>query len=534
MNINEAFAKEFDPAKHPRHPAGSDKGGQFAPKHISAFAKQPISTYPNPPSPTIKLKKKKKIESIEDFTKNGIRVEVGTLKEQEAFIQRWNAKIDEDPEEFKKKFLGGVNSSMNIINQGKHWEISGRIQDEKGENVGEYRRYINWNKNEAESSFFKLNKSATSGGIGKRVLAGNVEIYKKLGIERVYTHANIDVGGYAWAKYGYIPTQSSWNDLKKTLLIKLKGPDPTQMYDRLRRQHRENTYTPESWEEISDSDQSTIEDRWKAESFDEFYDSEVNNWRDNGDALDDAKSELMDKWEDIRDKDNSWASEVLDEIRQEEEDIIPYTNAQILYALSVDYERGWSGKKDPEFIFYDDKLKEPNNAPSPDQMLLPGFKPIDLSTYLKEDAREKIIKALTKAFNKEAEDMEGDVEPPEYLRDSIGEYQSEYWDSMDDRERYRQADRLGLIPSYDIEPDEDDEEEPREGALDIEPDEVKTPSTDDELTKLIKGNNPRAIWAISDHPQGKKLLLNTDWVGHLNLTDEETMKRFNNYVGKKK
>jgi hypothetical protein len=53
-----------------------------------------------------------------------------------------------------------------------------------------------------------------------------------------------------------------------------------------------------------------------------------------------------------------------------------------------------------------------------------------------------------------------------------------------------------------------------------------------ELRNLASITNPRAIWAIADHPIGRDMLTtsNVGWQGVLDLTDEEAMRRFNAYT----
>jgi hypothetical protein len=44
----------------------------------------------------------------------------------------------------------------------------------------------------------------TGGGIARSINRGCMNLYKKLGIPRIETLANCDVGGYAWSKFGFI------------------------------------------------------------------------------------------------------------------------------------------------------------------------------------------------------------------------------------------------------------------------------------------------------------------------------------------
>lgn len=52
------------------------------------------------------------------------------------------------------------------------------------------------------------------------------------------------------------------------------------------------------------------------------------------------------------------------------------------------------------------------------------------------------------------------------------------------------------------------------------------------VLKLLDSKDPKAIWAISDSKYGKQLLLKSNWFGELDLTDKESMDRFNAYVRK--
>jgi hypothetical protein len=51
-------------------------------------------------------------------------------------------------------------------------------------------------------------------GIGKTILANQLKLWDHLGVEELSLNANIDVGGYAWARYGYVPSISDWEDIQ--------------------------------------------------------------------------------------------------------------------------------------------------------------------------------------------------------------------------------------------------------------------------------------------------------------------------------
>ena len=50
---------------------------------------------------------------------------------------------------------------------------------------------------------FRIPMSAQGSGLAKTVLADSYDTYMNIGVDRIETHANLDVGGYAWARFGF-------------------------------------------------------------------------------------------------------------------------------------------------------------------------------------------------------------------------------------------------------------------------------------------------------------------------------------------
>jgi hypothetical protein len=249
---------------------------------------------------------------------------------------------------------------------------------------------------------------------------------------------------------------------------------------------------------------------------DEFVQSEEQNYRESGQAMEDAKRQLADNF----DPTDKWAVAALKTWREgldDEGKSIPYTNEELLNAVTIDdySSRYGEGRDDPDIEIDDKQLPDLQ----PGQGTLPG---IEVAPALSDDTRDKIVSVLTEAFNEQAEtDADNaDYTPDDhYIRESMGEY----WDSMSDRDKYAWAERNSELPEYPLDDDED-----------VEPVEVADDTQRSALLKLTDSNNPKALWAIADSPAGKDLLLNTTWSGVLDLKDKDTMDRFNAYVGKKK
>ncbi|HVG50929.1 MAG TPA: hypothetical protein VM867_04775 [Xanthobacteraceae bacterium] len=502
----------WNEADHPREPAGSEDGGQFTSGGGGGGSSKPD-------------KGKGKKASKGDFTKAKIKINV-VASEEQAFIDKWNAKIGIEPEEFKKQFAGGVAGDMTISQSGSAFEIGGTVES-GGRTVGTFTRNINVDDHKAYSAYFKLDRAATKGNIAKKILGGNVETYQQLGITEVGVTANIDVGGYAWAKYGYVPTQGAWNSLRAGLERKLTGGGSSG------RTQREGTVEADEWDALSSDTQSDVRDRWMRDSYDEFYTNEVDNWRDNGQALADEKSNLAYNFSD----DSSipdWANDAIEATRSDraatDHPPIPYTNEQLFAAIELEYESDYGdGRENPTITFDDDMLREPQGV-DPNQPDLPGIDAADQSKRLTKAMRDELETDLINAFNDKAKEDAENAEPPEYLNESVREYQDQYWDEKEDREKLQLAIDYGMA-DIEVDPDEDEDDDvSADDGLGLNPD--LFPPDKDPLLEAVQSTDPKSIWKIADHARGKELLLGTNWSGKLYLNDAAALKRFKDYVSR--
>lgn len=74
-----------------------------------------------------------------------------------------------------------------------------------GQNAGEYVRYVVDDHGElvAKHDAFALNRAVQGSGFAEEFNANFIDWYRRSGVTRVELLANIDVGGYAWARAGY-------------------------------------------------------------------------------------------------------------------------------------------------------------------------------------------------------------------------------------------------------------------------------------------------------------------------------------------
>src|SRR6516164_3409789 len=103
-------------------------------------------------------KGKGKVSKVIDFNKNGIRLDHDTVTnpaKAEKFLQRWNDRIAEAPEDFKKDFLGGLDGTMKIgySDTSDKLTVEGQLQDDDGEKIGNYQRNLDLKNNSAYSAY---------------------------------------------------------------------------------------------------------------------------------------------------------------------------------------------------------------------------------------------------------------------------------------------------------------------------------------------------------------------------------------------
>jgi hypothetical protein len=131
-------------------------------------------------------------------------IELGEVGEE--FFAMWNERIGMEPSEFKQAFLGGADATMSIKAGRGTLTITGEFAE-----VGRYERILDMDGKEARHEYLELTVAAKA--VGRQIIAGNIAMYRQIGIDKVTLLANIDVGGFAWAKYGFVPTPDAWSEL---------------------------------------------------------------------------------------------------------------------------------------------------------------------------------------------------------------------------------------------------------------------------------------------------------------------------------
>jgi phage-related protein (TIGR01555 family) len=116
---------------------------------------------------------------------------------------------------FKKDF--DVNVTGVKYSQSEH-AVEIEASDEEADH---YLKYT-FTKEDGKKTKLELTTTTAPQGSGaaKKVMTGLLKTAHLTGVESIDTHANMDVGGYVWAKCGFVPYKNSWDDLRKHLSSK--------------------------------------------------------------------------------------------------------------------------------------------------------------------------------------------------------------------------------------------------------------------------------------------------------------------------
>ena len=90
------------------------------------------------------------------------------------------------------------------------YTVDANIVDREGKAIGIINREFDHDSKVVDHTGMKLNWSDMEGkGFGSRFYHESEKAYKQAGFEAVTLNANLDVGGYAWARMGYDAQESS-------------------------------------------------------------------------------------------------------------------------------------------------------------------------------------------------------------------------------------------------------------------------------------------------------------------------------------
>ena len=92
-----------------------------------------------------------------------------------------------------------IRTGKSMPDEDQFYMVKTFIRDNDGQTIANHER-------------IQLPQGAQSQGLNKKIFKDALELYKAEGIDKVLIDANVDVGGYAWFLYGFVPTDASQID----------------------------------------------------------------------------------------------------------------------------------------------------------------------------------------------------------------------------------------------------------------------------------------------------------------------------------
>lgn len=155
---------------------------------------------------------RKKVER-KDFDKVKLRSPTsGTTQIPEDLPDTWDKIIQRDPKEFLDELTDGVGEASDVrFSLGRNeLEVVFDIVDPSGARIAHMERIYEFDfaTNEiigVQNELFNVTAEFQGRGVAKRLLRNQSTALARLGSPPWGTTANITRGGYAWARYGYLP-----------------------------------------------------------------------------------------------------------------------------------------------------------------------------------------------------------------------------------------------------------------------------------------------------------------------------------------
>jgi hypothetical protein len=71
-----------------------------------------------------------------------------------------------------------------------------------------------------EHALFDISSGLQGQGLSKKLMVDSMSMYEKMGVDEIHLHAGLSQGGYVWAKYGFVPSETEWKDLASQLKMR--------------------------------------------------------------------------------------------------------------------------------------------------------------------------------------------------------------------------------------------------------------------------------------------------------------------------
>jgi hypothetical protein len=279
----------------------------------------------------------------------------------------------------------------------------------------------------------------------------------------------VSVGGDEWnqkvavrLEYQYQRIKPLLDKLAETIVGEYEGEDiDEEAFEPGDDEDEEPVFVPEEWDQLSSDQQDEVASDWKKSAESDFQNSEFENWQENGGAMDDATTSLVNEWDKGPTVGNTlvpgtknyveewpeWAedawSNIVEARKDAEQPAIPFTKDQVFKAISISFEggngtswslKGYGSKYGPDIELDHSALGTPIGWM--EHPTLPGIEPEDPSERMTPEMIKEITDELLEQLHKKADSDAGDMGAPDWLYDNLDEQMNDYWDQKSDDEKF--------------------------------------------------------------------------------------------------
>ena len=153
--------------------------------------------------------------SVRQYSVWGKDVSMRRMLDEVAMVERMSlddkAAAQKDIAAEFEAATGAVVEKVTIVSKADKWtaagtvKIRGKVLDAAGETAGFFDRRITSESGKlvAHHDLLSIYDDKQGQGIGSKFIKASDEYYRKVGVDEIRLTANVDVGGYAWAKQGF-------------------------------------------------------------------------------------------------------------------------------------------------------------------------------------------------------------------------------------------------------------------------------------------------------------------------------------------
>lgn len=199
------------------------EGQEDEPKQLVSQARDNEPELPEPSTDALPLtalgalkhpKRKYNADRMDDLNIEFTQTVPDEFFDDEEMWDQFFDEMDMGPDDFAQQMMAGValnlrDGKTTLTRRANGWDFS---YVDRGHLT--MSRRLDIQGGIAEHTVMAV-ESAQGKGLSKTLMRNQMAVYGHLGIREIRMHANFEVGGYAWARYGFLPDDADWQRIRE-------------------------------------------------------------------------------------------------------------------------------------------------------------------------------------------------------------------------------------------------------------------------------------------------------------------------------